>query len=422
MKKILLIVAIGVALSCGLLMTIPSVRDELRWQQASWKKQETAYRQYLKAYPEGAHRPDALRRIEELNWQQAVKVDTLTAYTAFRDAYKDGHFKDEAERRIEELTWQQAVKAGTLAAYIAYRDAYKDGRFKDQAQRRIEELSWEQALKADILTGYDDYLRLFASGPHNAEALLRREDVIWRDAVKADTLTAYIAYRDAYTDGRFKDQAQRRIEELSWQQAVKTNTLAGYDAYLQMFASGPHNAEALLRREDVIWDRICLRSLGGSRSVSDQVSDVREYITAYPAGRHIQEAKTMLRKLETNFVSGNAYWAWAKASISGLEVSISRISDAKRYETATDADGNYYFEYVEPGKYSMTISWRLPGAQSMPCSNFTISFDTDFGPDPGGAALGLSNGAGDNTIIKAGPVWDAQAGRHTKIDIRFTCK
>ena len=158
--------------------------DETEWQKAKKRNSFTAYRNYLKNFPEGLHRADAYERA----WRIAAKRHSISGYQEYLsnlEAFPDVSYQADAVQAINILletdaaAWRDAVTQRSRQAYDAYLTDQPEGRYRDQAVTEIA------AIKA-------------------VEAI---EDAVWQRVRSANTLQEYAAYLYGYPRGRYRDDA-----------------------------------------------------------------------------------------------------------------------------------------------------------------------------------------------------------------------
>ena len=197
--------------------------------------------------------------------------------------------------RADDAAWRRARSSDTASAYADYLSAYPSGRHVSEARRlrnaarsaaarsaaaRADDAAWARARSSDTASAYADYLfSAYPSSRHVSEARRlrlialgrdRADDAAWRRARSSDTVSAYADYLSAYPSGRHVSEA-RRLRN------------AARPAEAAARASAARRASAQ-RVDDAAWAR--------ARS-SDTASAYADYLSAYPSGRHVSEARRL---------------------------------------------------------------------------------------------------------------------------------
>ena len=163
--------------------------------------------------------------------------------------------------------------------------------------------------------------KLFALGRDRAD------DAAWRRARSSDTASAYADYLSAYPSGRHVSEARRlrnaarsaaarsaaaRADDAAWARARSSDTASAYADYLSAYPSGRHVSEArrlrnaarsaAARADDAAWERARL---------SDTVSAYEYYLSVHPSGRHVSEARRLRNAARS---ADDAAWERARSS------------------------------------------------------------------------------------------------------------
>lgn len=145
------------------------ILDHRAWEELAAEGSREAYADYLEQFPDGAHAPEALERIDEIDrelaraereraererrelaaWETAAAQRTVAAMDAYLAAWPGGTHADEARRIRGELitaaedqrAWEAAVGLNTRAALQAYIDAFPRGRHVAAALETIDHLT-----------------------------------------------------------------------------------------------------------------------------------------------------------------------------------------------------------------------------------------------------------------------------------------
>jgi len=268
--------------------------------------QSDTWRHIINNYPELTY--IALYELERKEWWGAQQTDTILGYRNYLDVFPSGSHAEEAKSRIDEL-------GKTLAAQ--------------------EKAAWTTAEQTDTFDGYRTYLKAFPSGGHAEEAKTRivkleealaaRDEAAWTAAQQADTLDGYRSYLRAFPSGAHAMEAQIHIvmreqvaegrilaaqDEAAWTAAQQANTPDGYRGYLTAFPSGAHveNARSQITKlqqaaeEEAAW---------GAAQKADTLDGYGNYLKAFPSGAHVENARSQITKLQ-QAAEDEAAWAAAQ--------------------------------------------------------------------------------------------------------------
>ena len=134
----------------------------------------------------------------------------------------------------------------------------------------------------------------------------------WQAAIQADTIDGYRRFIEDFPDSIYRNQAEIQLDildEKNWQELSGENTVPAYEQYLALFPNGINQAEALRRIENIQQaeakkERDRLERLNQERLAWETASNTRtiaafdQYIDAWPAGAHIEEARRVRRLLQ----------------------------------------------------------------------------------------------------------------------------
>ena len=235
-----------------------------------------SYREYVSAYPDGAHVRAALERKAELERDHAAfaaaeATGTAEGYQRYLKEYPKGVHAKEAKRR-----------RGRLAAAAAEREAFARARSRDTVE------------------AYEEYLTRYANGAHARQARERKAELESDDAafVRAETqgtVEGYLEYVEARPQGRHAEEAKRRIERLRKEAADSAafartqDTVEAYEAYLTQYPNGIHSDEVRRRLARLIADH---RAFDAARA-ADTPASYDAYLASYSDGRHADEAQRL---------------------------------------------------------------------------------------------------------------------------------
>ncbi len=176
---------------------------------------------------------------DEQAWVRALERDTLEAYRDYLKAFPNGRYKDKAQAAIDQYdhkAWAEAEKRDTVAAYEDYLAGWPQGLHADKARERITAMKAKRDAQAK-----------------DAAERAAREAHDWQQAAAAHTISAYQTYLSQHPAGAHAEDAYRRIETLkgsaadqaAWETAKAAHNIAAYERYLASFANGQYAAEAI---------------------------------------------------------------------------------------------------------------------------------------------------------------------------------
>jgi len=131
----------------------------------------------------------------------------------------------------EELErWQGALQADTVLGYRRFISDFPDSIYRSQAATQLDildEKSWAELSAEDSIPAYEDYLEVFPDGIHQAEALQRIE-----------------AIQEAEARQERERLERERLDNLAWETASSARTVASMDLYISAWPAGLHIEDA----------------------------------------------------------------------------------------------------------------------------------------------------------------------------------
>ena len=175
----------------------------------------------------------------------------------------------------ETARWQAALEADTAYGYQLFLDDYPGSIHRDQAEIHLERLdhqAWGRAQAEGSRAAVEAYMEQFPGGAHEADALIRLEEFRLADEAAARALA----------------ELERQDNE-AWETARKTRSTEAVDAYLSAWPAGLHADEARSLRRD-------LQNVADDRRAFDAATKLntiaayQSYIDAFPRGENVAAA------------------------------------------------------------------------------------------------------------------------------------
>lgn len=109
----------------------PMALDRSEWERVQTIANASAYREYLKKYPNGAF-------AEEASWETIRSSKNPDDFKRYLQAYPSGKNARVAEMLAEESLWERIRTTKSAADYNAYLKEYPNGRYAELAIRRTQ--------------------------------------------------------------------------------------------------------------------------------------------------------------------------------------------------------------------------------------------------------------------------------------------
>jgi len=153
----------------------------------------------------------------------------------------------------------------------------------------------------------------------------------WHAALEADTTLSYRRFMQDFPASVYVAQARVQLEVLddkTWQELNTEGTVAAFEDYLDQFPNGLHQSEAMqhidaLKKREAKQERERLAKIRQEQDAWQAAIDKRtlasldNYIHAWPAGQHIEEAGRIHRLLKDQRDDANAFASALKAGHKG---------------------------------------------------------------------------------------------------------
>lgn len=256
---------------------------------------------------------------DEQEWNDVVKRNTINAYNAFIDKFPESKYADEAKKRIEEAedeaAWKKAANRNTIGGYREYLSYYT--KYVQEARKRLNDLAivdqendvWQLACNENKIEFFSQYLQAYPNGKYVAEAnakisILERQELgenYWNNVDKqsVSALKEFVKkYQSSYctNEATLKINSLQRNEE-ERKKVEEQNRLKDIEDINRREAEKKfrlkHIEEEKQRelKEQLIWDQT------NSRNTYEAF---QKYLTDYPEGEFVNEAKQIIDKLRTS--------------------------------------------------------------------------------------------------------------------------
>lgn len=134
------LVALGVFIFLGILVTLPATRDEADWCWAQFSDKADDYLRYFHKWPKSRHVTDARLLYQLRERKEATRAMISAALKDNSAAQGDPQARQERLQRVEHFLWRQVSKDDSIMGYRVYLQRYPDGEFAVTARRRIQDL------------------------------------------------------------------------------------------------------------------------------------------------------------------------------------------------------------------------------------------------------------------------------------------
>ncbi len=124
---------------------------ESDWNKAQTANTASAYQDFLKQHPDGAHSAEARDRLQKIAddqaWSDAQQQNTLAAYQQYLQKEPNGTHTSDAQTEITAMeraeAWKTAQAANTQSALQDFLNKYSTGPEADQARTQLQKLQSE---------------------------------------------------------------------------------------------------------------------------------------------------------------------------------------------------------------------------------------------------------------------------------------
>ena len=203
--------------------------------------------------------------------------------TADKQPAAQGRGRVDTSTPEETTRWHAALDADTIDGYRRFIQDYPNSIFRPQAETQLDILDedhWKRLSAEDTIEAYEDYLELFPDGLHQTEAMTRIDKIKQQQA----------------REERERLELERQ-EQQAWEKASGTRTVAAFDEYIAAWPAGKHIEEANRIRQLLLAASNDSQAFESAKKINSKAS-LQAYIDAYPQGRHVAEALQLLDKLD----------------------------------------------------------------------------------------------------------------------------
>lgn len=184
----------------------------------------------------------------------------------------------------EETTrWHAALDADTINGYRRFITDYPKSIYRPQAETQLDildEAAWARLSPENTIAAFEDYLGLFPDGLHQTEAMSRIDKIREEEARKER-----------------QRLEQERLEQEAWDKASNTRTVPGFDEYISAWPAGKHIEEANRIRQLLLKSSSDDQAFQSASKLNTKAS-LQAYLDGYPQGRHVATVLEMLDKLD----------------------------------------------------------------------------------------------------------------------------
>lgn len=151
--------------------------EEKKFNEVQGKNSITAYENFLKEYPDGKYREQAMKDIDKLTFQEAKKQNAITSYRDYLEKFPNGMFAKQASDLIEAIIFDEAKNGNSISSYKDYLKKYPDGAFADQAKDAIEQIHYNESKSKNNVVDYLAFLISYPDSKYSSEIQNIVEDI-----------------------------------------------------------------------------------------------------------------------------------------------------------------------------------------------------------------------------------------------------
>jgi formylglycine-generating enzyme required for sulfatase activity/serine/threonine protein kinase len=175
----------------------------------------------------------------------------------------------------ETRRWQEALEADTAFAYRLFIEDFPDSIHEDQALVHLERLdhqAWGKAEFEGTRAAIESYLEQFPGGLHEADAKIALEEIRLAEQARDREL-----------------QDLERQDHEAWEAARTARTVAAIDQYLEAWPAGLHGDEARELKRQIQAAANDQRAFDAARKLNT-IDAYQSYVDAFPKGNSVAQA------------------------------------------------------------------------------------------------------------------------------------
>lgn len=290
--------------------TICDTAEVDMWHKAHESGSKQSFEEYIKKYPEGKFKDEAVKVIEEFDWLDALKTNTIEGFQNFIKNFPDSHHGKDLEKHYseinEEIAWKSISLSQNVSDVASFIATYSDGKFIKQALAKQEQLVWNRIGKGRDIDLLKKYLHEYKSGQFEAEAkkLLQeledeRRNNIFLEAKKNKDINKIYQYINENPTGNNVDEAKILYDDLFWEDCKKSGTVVSFRLYVRSFPQGRHLTEAN--------EKIAVLKAEEQTQILDEWNDIKDgkdaqvfrgFISKYPDSEYVSVAQEKIKEIE----------------------------------------------------------------------------------------------------------------------------
>jgi serine/threonine protein kinase len=147
----------------------------------------------------------------------------------------------------EQIDWKRVDSTTDIPALDEFLHHYPNSPFRSQAEAKLEDLYWARATSSGSIRGFQEYAAKYASpaGPHLPAALAEIARLEWEALQNTTDPLQVKRFLDQNPRGQYHDRALGLLDDLTFAQANHQGDIASLKGYLSAYPSGRHKDEAV---------------------------------------------------------------------------------------------------------------------------------------------------------------------------------
>lgn len=182
--------------------------EEATFQKAVKSGDEKDFREFIRAYPNGRHTPEAWEYVYSSNYQRVANSNNIDSLKNYLKKYPRSTHRTEVVHRIDSLQFIASVNPNDWETYRDFLNANPQNSFYAAAEDTIYN-TFLRSSDYDLQLELIEYGATYFSGPKRVDMLRRYHDYLCSDG---DSYTI-VGFYDQYDDPIFDDI---RDEEIKW--------------------------------------------------------------------------------------------------------------------------------------------------------------------------------------------------------------